>query len=488
MLHHRERDSLMNAAFRGANPNRDASNEDVSSTLERDPYSVYNLEIGFHSSPGRLQSVSDRESRGYISTCGRFLIYSASDRSFVVSCLDRINPFPYVHGGSTTEQQQGIRILDEYARQQARMGQVSQTPNISARDIQAAIAAGIQQQMAAMGLSDHSSSSSSNSNSTKVKVEQPPSTTTTRTIESEIRARIESEYRARQVLEDELKARQLHDIKTREERDAQIKAEIENDLHAKYQREAILKAKNDADLKARELKAQQQREAEIRAQQLREAEFRAQTQRDAEYLAQREAEIRADCEAQLRAHGLLLSPTSGVDTRLMALKPPPHGKKTTTTSSWPVVDLNSPVVIGVVVVVALLFLHNQSLGHEVQAQRFQGARERAHSEAFEQRARNEIIAINSDWNQKYTRLHDEASYMRGEMAGRSKRGVLLEQQEVEEVRKREYESTSSFTPSLFNMLVVLCIVMAIYKYLTYYAAIYGASYSDDDNAALMGDE
>ena len=461
----------MNAAFRGARPIPDASNDDVARTLREDPDSVYRLAVGFHSSTGRLQSVMDNESHGYIAQCGRFFIYAVSDRNFVVHCIDRMQPFPFCLNGNNAELQAGVRILTRYAQNMMESIAPPSAPN-PLIDMQAAITAGIQQQIASMGIFGDK------------KVELPPNP---RTLEAEIRAKIESENRARLLLENELRTRQEHEARLREERDAQIKHEIETELRAQFQREAELKARHEAELKARELKAQQQREADLRAQQLREVEIRAQKQRDAEYLAKREAEIKAELESEYR----LLSPTTATTTTTMARssKSPPLPKAPP--SSWPVIDLNSPVVIVVVVVVALLFLHNQSLGHEIQAQRFQGARERAHSEAFERNARNEIMSIQSDFNQKYTRLHDEASYMRGELAGRSKRVEEVEDHHhqhgrVDPVAAAADSSSSFFSmPSMFNMFITLFIIMGIYCYFTHYATKYGASYST--TTTIMGE-
>ena len=379
----------MYASIIGANPIHNASNEDIARMLLTNPNTVYLIKIGFTNHSANLQSVRHQESGGFIARCGMYTIYACNERSFVVTCVDAHIPnFPFFYSGSETERQSGVHIISQFLHQQERLS--------SMRPV------------------------------------APSSAPTNQDIETLIAEKVR-----KHILENqrggEHESRRGTEIKAQMEREDEIKAEVEVELSALHRREDEIKARHEVFLRTqREAGIKAMREAEIKAQQQHEANIRAQQQRDADLRAKRDAEIRAEVEAELRAqlpHDQ--QQLVGLPRRRTTPQTPPQ-----TQSVFDLIN-NNQVAIGVVVViVAYLFLHGQSLEHEIQAQRFQVARDRAYTEAFEQRAKDQIISVNREWESKYTRLHDETNFMRGEIMGRSK---IIEQPQ-QNVRIADSES------------------------------------------------
>ena len=379
----------MYASIIGANPIHNASNEDIARMLLTNPNTVYLIKIGFTNHSANLQSVRHQESGGFIARCGMYTIYACNERSFVVTCVDAHIPnFPFFYSGSETERQSGVHIISQFLHQQERLSSMRPVAPSSAptnQDIETLIAEGVRKHI----------------------------------LENQRGGEHES--------------RRGTEIKAQMEREDEIKAEVEVELSALHRREDEIKARHEVFLRTqREAGIKAMREAEIKAQQQHEANIRAQQQRDADLRAKRDAEIRAEVEAELRAqlpHDQ--QQLVGLPRRRTTPQTPPQ-----TQSVFDLIN-NNQVAIGVVVViVAYLFLHGQSLEHEIQAQRFQVARDRAYTEAFEQRAKDQIISVNREWESKYTRLHDETNFMRGEIMGRSK---IIEQPQ-QNVRIADSES------------------------------------------------
>ena len=459
----------MYASIIGANPIHNASNEDIARMLLTNPNTVYLIKIGFTNHSANLQSVRHQESGGFIAQCGMYTIYACNERSFVVTCVDAHIPnFPFFYSGSETERQSGVHIISQFLHQQERLSSMRPVAPSSApthQDIETLIAEGVRKHI----LENQRGGEHESRRGTEIRAQMER--------EDEIKAEVEVELSALHRREDEIKAR--HEVFLRTQREAGIKAMREAEIKAQQQHEANIRAQQQREA---DLRAQQQRDADLEAR--RDAGFRAQQQRDADLRAKRDAEIRAEVEAELRAqlpHDQ--QQLVGLPRRRTTPQTPPQ-----TQSVFDLIN-NNQVAIGVVVViVAYLFLHGQSLEHEIQAQRFQVARDRAYTEAFEQRAKDQIISVNREWESKYTRLHDETNFMRGEIMGRSK--IIEQPQQNVRIADSESSHHSSMLPSLFSMTVFTFVIMGFYFYIKHCMVVtgdYHLSHSDDNDAIMYDD-
>ena len=443
---------MLFAKIRGYDQNDNASNEEIARFLDSDPQGVRYIEIGFHGVGVRLQSVHHNGSGGYIARCGKYFIYAVSSNNFVVTCLDDKSPFPFSYGRDAREKSQGLRILDEHVAKEIELGHIPSTKQDMLQDLQMKIAMGIQEQIAAMGLG----------NAREQRREENGEHQRSKFGWFEPETRELDEDQSSRQLQAELKAQKLQDELRAQKLQAELKAQqFQDELRAQQ-----LQAEYNAKLLEAEFKARQ-READFKQ---REVLLDAK-KREADLMAmQREAEI----VAKLDNHSKTPTPTQfGLARRP---QPPPP-------SAWP--EINHQAVFGVVVVIiAFMFLRGQSLEHEVQNYRYQVAKERAYSEAIEQKANSDLKSLEREWKSQYNQLSQEVSFFRGENSGLMKKEFEFKKRD-EDVRKNDADlnsssySSSSSMPSLTSMLVIFLVVAGIYRYMKYYQVEYGYSHCGD---------